>query len=407
MIKSFNLCTNFDLIGKYCFVLFSLVLPLFVVAQTDTILGPKCSILENFALQGTYQSGHVFATNKFLRGVNSESAKINAFQAFSFKMSRQTTGKYKWEQLYKYPQYGVGIYVVDFFHHKEIGVPIAVFGFFNAPFLRWNKLLFNYEIGFGATFNWKAFNPVTNHYNVAIGAGESFLVDAGLNLQYLITKRIELVSGFSLTHFSNGALKKPNFGINTLAPKLSIKYNFYNKPHLLKQNISEYTDKYEWLISAYGGLKNMIFDSLNVALLEKYEGVNFPVFGLSTVVNRQINYKSKIGIGITLSYNGAINAQASIEANELETARGKFSDKILLSIYPSYELVVNRMSITLQPAFYLYRKKLYNQSPVFHQRIGLKYHITNQIFAGITLVDYKFHVSDFIEWYVGYRIKWN
>jgi hypothetical protein len=47
-----------------------------------------------------------------------------------------------------------------------------------------------------------------------------------------------------------------------------------------------------------------------------------------------------------------------------------------------------------------------NQSPVFHQRLGLKYYFTDDLFIGITLVAYKFHVSEFIEWNLGYRLKW-
>jgi len=390
---------------KYAVALVVFTFPLSIFAQSDTIKIPGHNALRKFSLQGMYQMGYVFATNPFLKGINIESERIKAFQAFSLKFSEQTTGKKDWDQLYKYPQYGAGLYVADFFNPEEIGVPIAVYGFFNAPFKRWNKLTFNYEIGFGATFHWKAFNPVTNQYNVAIGSRESFLIDAGLNLEYLLTKRIELEGGFSLTHFSNGALKKPNFGINTLAPKISLKYNFYDKPVFLKQPIPAFKSKNEWLISAFGGLKNVIFDSANITILEKYEGVDFPVFGISTIFNRQVSYKSKFGIGATFSYNGAVNAQAAVEKNDLEAETGNFGEKILVSIYPSYELVINKASIILQPAFYVYRRKLLNQSPVFHQRIGLKYYITNRLFAGITLVDYKFHVSDFIEWNIGYRIK--
>ena len=390
---------------KYAVALVVFTFPLSIFAQSDTIKIPGHDALRKFSLQGMYQMGYVFATNPFLKGINIESERIKAFQAFSLKFSEQTTGKKDWDQLYKYPQYGAGLYVADFFNPEEIGVPIAVYGFFNAPFKRWNKLTFNYEIGFGATFHWKAFNPVTNQYNVAIGSRESFLIDAGLNLEYLLTKRIELEGGFSLTHFSNGALKKPNFGINTLAPKISLKYNFYDKPVFLKQPIPAFKSKNEWLISAFGGLKNVIFDSANITILEKYEGVDFPVFGISTIFNRQVSYKSKFGIGATFSYNGAVNAQAAVEKNDLEAETGNFGEKILVSIYPSYELVINKASIILQPAFYVYRRKLLNQSPVFHQRIGLKYYITNRLFAGITLVDYKFHVSDFIEWNIGYRIK--
>ena len=388
-------------------VIFFLVFPFFASAQSDTTINTGGHSARNYSLQAMYQIGYVFATNPFLKGVNIESEKINAFQALSLKLSKQTNGTKDWEQLYKFPQYGLGIYVADFFNPEEIGYPVAVYGFLNAPFKRWNKLVFNYEIGFGATFNWKAFNPVTNRYNVAIGAGESFLIDAGLNIQYPLTDHIELLSGFSMTHFSNGALKKPNLGINTVAPKISLTYNFYDKPVFVKHVLPIYAAHNEWLISAYAGLKNIIFDSANITLLEKYEGVYFPVFGLSTTFSRQISPKSKFGIGTTITYNGADNAQAAVEANELEAESGRFSDKILLSVYPSYELVINKVSVTLQPSFYLYRKKLLKQSPVFHQRIGMKYQITYRIFAGITLVDYKFHVSDFIEWNLGYRLKWN
>lgn len=66
--------------------------------------------------------------------------------------------------------------------------------------------------------------------------------------------------------------------------------------------------------------------------------------------------------------------------------------------------MVNKVSLILQPAFYIFRKKAVNLSPVFHQRIGLKYYVDDDVFVGITLRDYAFHVSDFIEWNVGYRI---
>ena len=165
---------------KYLVALIVLTFHLVSFAQSDTIRYPENVSRRLWALQTVYQNGYVFATNPFLKGINAEAEKIKAFQAFSVKLSFQTTGKNSWEQLYNFPQYGVGLYVADFYNPEEIGVPIAVYGFFNAPFKRWDKLTFNYEIGFGATFNWRAYNPVTNQYNVAIGAGTSFLMMPGL-----------------------------------------------------------------------------------------------------------------------------------------------------------------------------------------------------------------------------------
>lgn len=370
------------------------------------LLMSKISYAQNqYSIEHSYQNGYVFQTNDFIRGNNAEKEIINAFQMFSLKFSKQTTGKQQWEQLFNYPRYGLGFSIYDFHNPEEIGTPLAAYGFFNAPFKRWKKWSLNYEIGFGATFNWKSFDPVTNKYNIALGAGQSFYIDAGLMLNYHINKHFNMETGLSLTHFSNGALKKPNKGLNTIAPKISIKYSIDEFTTFSKKEIKPFQQSNEWLISIFGGMKNVIFNDANINVIEKYEGLNFPVLGLSTVFNRQVSYKSKFGIGISASYNGAHNAQVAVDDNELEALESPFVDKLQVSIYPSYELVVNKVSLVLQPAFYIYRKKLKNQTPVFHQRIGLKYHFKNNFFAGVTLRDYKFHVSDFMEWHIGYVLK--
>ena len=372
--------------------------------QADSTGVPESKVWKHTSVQAFYQKGYVFATNDFIKGINVESVRINGFQTFSLKLSTRSDGQKLWEQLYKYPEWGIGIYMADFFNPEEIGRPLALYGFFNAPFIRRQKLLLNYELGFGATFNWKSFNPVTNQYNIAIGAGESFIIDAGLNLDYQLTDRMHIIAGFSLTHFSNGALKKPNFGINTVAPKIGLKYNFYRPIKFITREVPEFDPHNEWIITGFAGVKNLIFDSVNIDIIEKYEGAFFPVFGVSTGYNMRVSYMSKIGIGMTLSFDGSTNARAAVENNEIDPVDTPFSDKIQLSIYPSYELTINRLSLVLQPAFYLYRKKFSNQSPAFHQRIGLKYQLTDKVFAGIILRDYAFHVSDHLEWTLGYRI---
>lgn len=107
---------------------------------------------------------------------------------------------------------------------------------------------------------------------------------------------------------------------------------------------------------------------------------------------------------MTFNFNESINAQIQVDNNELEDVDGPFFQKLQLSIYPSYEFCIDKISIQLQPAFYIYRKASKNQSPVFHQRVALKYQITDNIFAGITLRDYSMH-ADFVEWTVGYKFE--
>ena len=358
------------------FLLLTLVSITYLPAQTDSTNTHIRWDWNKLSVSGTYIQGKVMPTNIFVRGSNSSSVVIDDYQLFSLRLSTQTTGKHLWEQLCNYPTWGIALSALDFYDPSEIGIPITVNGFFVAPFFRLNKLSLNYDLGFGVTFNWKSYNPLTNKYNVAIGAGEAFMSTAGLNLEYALTDHIDISGGASFSHFSNGAIKLPNFGINAIAPKVSLKYNFYERPKFIKHEIPKFDTKSEWVISAFAGIKNVIYDSLDVAISEKYEGMFFPVYGFSALFNRQISYYSKIGIGMTINYNESINTQVAVD----------------------------KISIVLQPAFYILRKNTKNQSPVFHQRIMLKYHITDQIFAGITLRDYSIH-ADFVEWTLGYRIS--
>ena len=391
--------------SKLNLLLTLLAFSVFTFAQNDSLKTAKPSFWENKSIVLGYQNGYVFQTNDFLRGRNTRATNIDEYQDLYLKLSKQTNGEKLWEQLYKYPNWGFGTYIADFYNPAEIGMPIALYGFFNAPFVRWNKGTFNYEISFGATANWKSFNPLTNQYNTAIGAGQAFFIDAGMNLDFEIAKHLDLIAGFSLTHFSNGAMKIPNSGINSIAPKIGLKYNLYDRPKFLKQEIPKFKSSNQWDISAFVSTKNLVFDTLtNISILEKYEGVYLTVMGVTATFNHQISRKSKIGFGINMAYNESVNGQVAIQNNDIVDVDGPLTDKLEISIFPSYELVVNKMSIILQPAFYIYRKQLKNQSPVFHQRIGLKYHINDDIFVGITLRDYAFHVSDFVEWTIGYSI---
>ncbi len=393
---------------RKCIFAFLFVFPLIAFAQSkDTTLQKSA---KNYALSAMYQNGYVFPTNDFVRGDNAEKELINSFQTFSLRFAKQSFGEEEWEQFYKYPQWGIGLSVYDFHNPDEIGNPIALYGFIDAPFERWNRLSLNYEFGFGATFNWKKFDPITNNSNIAIGAQESFYIDVGLNLQYNFMEHFDITTGFSLTHFSNGALKKPNKGLNMIAPKITAKYNFYDNSDFTENKISQYKikehkPKQEWLVSGFLGATNVIFDSVNVNIREKYEGITYLVAGITTTYNWHLWRMSKLGVGMAITYNGSVNAQAAVENNELEDVDGLVTDKLQVSVYPSYEFVIHKLSLIFQPSFYIYRKKLEIQSPVFHQRIGFKYYFSDKLFAGITLRAYKFYISDFVEWNLGYKIN--
>ena len=356
-------------------------------------------------IAGYSQFGKVLATNPFLKPTDPVFDQDYDFVALSFQLLKQTTGKNLWEKNYGFPSYGFGVYSASFANTSKFGTPIAVYAIFKAPFRRWNNFSLNYEGGFGLTFNWEGYNPAEGSYNISMGANESVFIDLGMNLSYALSSHFDVGIGYSFTHFSNGALKSPNYGLNTFAPKISLNYNLNRfLPPVIKERLPAHHRNTSIDFSFFGGVKNVSYSGNNVDSLTKYKGIYYAVYGLSTVLNHQITYKSKIGIGLSLGYDGSYNSTILVENGKLESIDGSYGDKISLSIFPSYELVINRLSVVVQPGFYLFRKPSGNHTPATYQRLGLQYLINNKIFAGICLRAYDYHVSDYIEWTLGYHL---
>ncbi len=389
----------------YLSLFFLVIFSPFSLAQTTKV----DSFFSNtpFFLKGSFQPGKVIPTNDFVRGQNFSNDTIDEYKAFSLLLLKQTQGDKLWEQLYKYPVYGVGIYTASFKETSELGTPVSVFGYFSAPFVRAQKLTFNYELGLGLTFNWRNFDPLNNPNNIAISAERSVYIEAGVTLEYQLSKKWFAGAGYGLYHFSNGHLKLPNMGLNMQALKFNLQYQLNDASYsFIKNPVPEYNKHWEWDICVFGGAENVIYKGDDVDIITKYEGLYFPVYGINNTFSRSVSYKSKIGAGFSMGYNSALNAQLAVENGDLDEVDLPFGNHITFSVYPSYELVVDRLSFIVQPGFYLYRKKTDELTPGTYQRIGVKYHFLKDYFAGISLRAYHYHVSDFIEWNIGRRIKW-
>lgn len=365
-------------------------------------------IRENrFKLEFRTDFGNVMPTNTFVRFQNTDPDGLAHYFGTAVRIARQTTGTQLWQQLYDYPEYGIGFYSAQFRNTPNLGNPFAFYGFFNAPFFRINKISLNYELGLGFAFGWKHYDPLANPGNIAIGADGSVYIDAGAELRYDIGKRFGLSVGYGFTHFSNGRIKLPNKGLNTGAAKVMLAYHLFREPvYSQKLERPRFKSRYEWIISAYGGIQNVVYLGADVDIVTGMKGINLPVYGISNTLNRQISYKSKIGFGLTVGYNGSQNSQIIVEGGKLDEMESSFARDLSLSIYPSYELVIDRLSVLVQPGIYIYRRQTANMSQELYQRIGIKYHFLKNTFFGISLRAEKLYISDFIEWTIGQRLCW-
>jgi hypothetical protein len=351
-----------------------------------------------FSVQGQY--GKLIPTNIYIKGLESR-----YFAGLSFEVTKQTDGDKMWQQKFGNPSYGAGVYMPDFLENKEFGHPVVVYGIFRGAIKKWKKVEWQYEWGGGFAFNWKPFSVADNYLNPSLGSSTSIYINVGTRLQYQIGKHFDLALGANFNHFSNGALKMPNKGLNVFSPKLSLTYNLDERNPAKTDSVHSRYDKYgTWEIAAFGGVKNVMYKGYDVDLAKRYEGFYFPAYGVETVYHRQISFKSAFGLGIGIHYDGEYNYSIHAENGELYKKKNFKNEKLLLNIFPSYRLMIGDFSVNVQPGFYLFKQKNESDIPWFYQRLGFQYQLSKKLFVSVGIRAYDFHVADFIEWKLGYAI---
>ena len=99
--------------------------------------------------------------------------------------------------------------------------------FQGARIARFNpRLSLNYEWNFGISAGWKPYDNDYNSYNGAVGSRVNAYLNAGIYLNWSLSRYFDFIIGGDFTHFSNGNTKFPNAGVNTTGAKIGLVYNF-------------------------------------------------------------------------------------------------------------------------------------------------------------------------------------
>ncbi|AZA60754.1 hypothetical protein EG340_06745 [Chryseobacterium indoltheticum] len=362
-------------------------------------------------LQGSVsmQFGKFLGTNDYLKEL-----KHREFIGASAELTVQTDGSQEWHKRFGRPYYGGGIVAFDFLKNSDMGRPFAIYGTFGGAIKETSTHSWNYNTSGGFAFNWTPFDQEKGYLNQTFGSSVSVYISFGANYKYYLSKHLDLGLGLNFTHFSNGALKLPNKGMNTFNSQLSLTYHFDERQFAPKDTLSVF-DKYSTLdVNVFGGVRHSIFYGKDegfsyddVDLIDKFKGRYYENLGIETVYHRQVTYKSSLGLGIGLMYDEDYNHKFYQDENgKIQTTKRFQNDQLLLNIFPSYRLSISKFAIQIQPGFYLFKKpidKRYDKT-IFYQRVGFQYTIGKNLLIGIGLRSFIFHKADYIEWRLGYRI---
>ena len=87
-----------------------------------------------------------------------------------------------------------------------------------------DKFSLNYQISVGGAYITKRFDIYENHTNRAVSTHANIFFRLGIDTKIKYNPRSEIIIELGGTHFSNGKIKSPNYGLN--AGTISLGFNY-------------------------------------------------------------------------------------------------------------------------------------------------------------------------------------
>lgn len=310
---------------------------------------------------------------------------------FKLTYDVQTTGTKEWQQLYNYPKTGGSFIYLDY-GSPDLGKTYALIPHYSFPFTK-NKASaaqFLFRIGLGLGYNSVIYDPVVNNKNTVLSTRLS--LGATLDLVYTqsISSRVKAEASVSFLHFSNGAMKLPNSGINVLHGNLGLIYQLQRaKPEYLHHDLKEI----ERPLGITASLSTGIHEAVTIG------AGSYPFLVTSLILDKRISRKSRFGAGVDFFFSESLRREVQFD-NRLDDNEGIDSKRMGVTL--SYELLISKFSFLYQLGVYIYDP--YGIFKPYYLRWALRHYFTPRIFSSIGV---KSHAAkaEAVEFSFGYKIK--
>lgn len=299
----------------------------------------------------------------------------------------------RWGRHYNAPVTGFGVNYINF-GRDETGWAVSLQGNIKFKLIEKEQGALSFRLGAGIGYLNRIFDEVNNLRNQAIGSHLNGFMQTALFYERQLANS-EIAAGLALSHFSNGAYRMPNLGLNL--PSLYLRYS---------RDVNWFDD-----LKAPKGIDPWLPDTAlmpvwNYAITGIYthkertlsNPAQFTLFGVQTraIYARSIKHSWRVGL------DGMFDKTYAY-VRDIET------DLDTVSYWSQFELGVavgkswnfGKLQVVAEVGTYLARPTTYKRT--IYERIGLTYHLTEHLGLQSTL---KFHraVADYIEWGLAYRL---
>ncbi len=341
----------------------------------DTLVVPGRS---TFGIK--YATGFIIAHRPLV--VHVQQKKVSTLEFSYFFTSR---GIAEWERLFNYPLIGAAYQRFDLGNPDELGTAHAVYPLVLLPLLQHHHLRWLIRFGVGLAYVDKTFNLNDNYKNQVIGSHINGVFTTGFQFRVGSSKVNQLSLGIDFTHFSNGATKLPNLGLNIPTANIGYQRILGAPRSYFRTPFPPVKHKYEFTAYAATGFKEIYPPT----------GKKYFIAAVVPEVHKTIQRKSLLGVGMDYFYDPTIHLRMLDDTGESVSA-GKADSRF--GIHISYGLRAARLTGYFQTGFYLYNA--FKEEGMVYSRLSLRYQPWKHLFFCGNLKTH-FGKADFIEWGIG------
>lgn len=307
-------------------------------------------------------------------------------QTLDIKINNASYGKKYWNQLFRYPAYGIGFYRANLGNDDVYGFVNALYSYVKVPVLgNSEKANLNWQFGFGASYLTKHFDIEENPQNLAIGSNLNIYVDLSLQANIPLSEKFILTNNIRFTHFSNGKVKSPNKGLNVISGSVGLLYQFKNQPEKIVLELPEIENKNEYSVIYAGGIKTK----------SRYEAGYYYASSLILDYYNNYSHKGRWGFGTDLFYDET-KRQFSDKNQKPNLVN---SDLYQVGLHAGHEMVMGNFALIFYVGGYIYAP-VEEEAPIY-SRTGLRYRFSDKFIANLTLKSH-WAIASYIEWGIGY-----
>ncbi len=364
--------------NRFLLIIFVVLSPKSSFANGDTLTIPG-----TWSLGAKVQIGYLLAHRPSL--VYLQQKKISSFEISYLKSSQ---GHDEWQRNYNEPLLGFAYQYFDLGNENLLGHGHAVYPLVLFPLLHKHHLGINIRFGIGIGYVEKRYTIAENYKNQAISTHINGVITTGIQFRIPCNARTQFSTGIDFTHFSNGASRLPNAGLNIPSINIGFQHFFGQQIKLIRTELPDYNHKKEITFYAATGFKERI----------PGETIKVSVGIFTTDIHFRITRKSFIGGGADVFYDATLQKRV-FDLDSINYSKTAANTRI--GIHFSYGIAVGKFRGYFQPGYYLYNKLPVSAS--IFTRLSLRYFVNEKIFVCFNLKSH-FAKADYFEYGIGFKI---